>query len=66
MRILFKGTDPQEELWGGTCYNCKTVIEAQRKELKIESNQRDGSWAIASCPVCGKQIHLYKKERNNR
>lgn len=54
MKILQKGTLPEERIWIGECHNCKSTAEAFEKELiGITYDQKDGdcfSWEI--CPVC--------------
>lgn len=52
MKIVKRGKPPEEKIWVGTCYRCKSVIEAQEKELRITYEQREGTSATAICPVC--------------
>ena len=57
MRIIEKGKLPEERLWLGTCYNCKSKIEAKEKELSnIGHDQRDGWYGDGKCPLCKKTM----------
>ena len=57
MKIIKRGTPPEEVTYNATCYKCKTEIEFQRCEAKFSSNQFDGSMLSIECPVCGSMIH---------
>jgi len=59
MRITKRGFDPKFEIWTATCTNCKTEYEAERRELKVEDTQRDGSFAHKTCEVCGTSMIFY-------
>jgi hypothetical protein len=59
MRMTKRGQDPKFEVWTATCMNCKSEYEAQRRELKVEDTQRDGSFAHATCEVCDHGIVFY-------
>ena len=61
MRIIKEGKLPEKEIWSGECHNCKTVAEAERGELQVTYDQRDGSLGRASCPLCHKEMHFYPK-----
>lgn len=61
MQIIKRGIIPAERDWKGTCNYCKSIIEAKQAELKVENNQRDGSWGMAKCPVCGSSMNFYPK-----
>lgn len=62
MQIIKRGIIPSEREWKGTCYHCKSVIEAKQDELKVESNQHDGEWGDAKCPVCESSMNFYPKK----
>lgn len=54
MEIIFKGQVPGEQVWVGTCRNCKSRAKASQRELtNIVNDQRDGSHCWMTCPVCG-------------
>lgn len=53
MKITKVGTKPSDNMWVGTCGNCRSEAEATQAELKnIQSCQREGSWSWEVCPVC--------------
>jgi len=53
MKIIKKGKLPGEELFTGTCSNCRTRFECLRSEGKYEvGDQRDGPFLRATCPLC--------------
>lgn len=60
MKIIHKG-EPPADLWRGTCYHCKTVLECKSHELRnsYPGDQRDGPVGFLSCPVCGRDMHVY-------
>ena len=63
MIIIKRGILPAEREWKGTCYTCKSVIEAKQSELnQIENDQRDGEWGKAKCPVCNSLMNFYPKK----
>lgn len=60
MKIVRRGTPPNEILWRGTCHACKTVATAGRSELKVEEDPREGGeFGRATCPVCGDQSMIF-------
>lgn len=64
MKIISKGTPKAERVWRGTCYDCKSVVEAMEGELNTHCDQRDGWYADAvKCPVCTKMMHFYPVEK---
>jgi RNase P subunit RPR2 len=60
--IIHKGQIPDRTLQG-TCRNCRTVIEGQPEDCKHHSDQRDGDYHSAACPVCNRDIIMTKKPR---
>lgn len=62
MKIVKRGTPPEEHIWKGTCLTCSTVAEATGKEVAVHFDQREGQWATANCPVCNKQMNFYSTE----
>lgn len=61
MRIVERGTLPEEQLWQGTCTHCRTRIEFERHEGKFHDDQRDGSYVTIACPVCQMTIYGNRK-----
>lgn len=56
MKILKQGIDPKTVSKEVTCYNCDTVYEVKRAEMKYNSDQRDGGYYSFDCEICGKQV----------
>lgn len=52
MRLIRKGTPKSEQIWAGTCRNCRSEFEAKRGELVVTDDQRDGPFAWHQCSVC--------------
>lgn len=61
MRIISPGQLPEEQLFKGTCSNCKTVFECKRSEGKFSSAQRDGIMLEVTCPFCNKKAWAYPR-----
>ena len=62
MKILKHGTLPEQQMFRGTCHNCKTEFECQRHEGKyFAGDQRNGSFLEVPCPVCGKKAFAYPR-----
>ncbi len=64
MKIIFKGTPPPEKEWRGSCYYCKSIIDALQSELTgpIISDEREGDASIIKCPVCNSDMVMYPKK----
>lgn len=62
MEILYKGRLPEKRPWKGTCSHCKSIVAAEEGELKVESSQKDGEFAVADCPVCSRSMVFYPEE----
>lgn len=58
MEIIKKGKLPEDEVYYGKCYYCKTEMKSFRKELKFQSDFRDGDYYYHSCPLCGKTVYF--------
>lgn len=56
MKIIVQGTNPDVKPIRLQCMHCKTVAEAERKECRYNSDQRDGDFWSAPCPVCHRQM----------
>ncbi len=55
MRIIKHGKPPSEELYNGTCYKCKAIVECKKGELKYNAcdslDQRESPWYSVQCPT---------------
>lgn len=61
MKVTKKGTLPEEESWAGTCSKCKAEMVANRTELSITHDQRDGDTATATCGYCSEPgVYFHK------
>lgn len=58
MKIIKKGELPEEKIYTFDCRRCKSKVEAQQKEGKIQFDQRDGDCVIFKCPVCGENVYV--------
>lgn len=58
VKILVKGTIPEEQWYKGTCGHCHTEFAFQRKEAKYSSDQRDGDYFSIDCPLCSKPVYV--------
>jgi hypothetical protein len=64
MKIIRKGKLPSEDMFEGECYNCHSILQEKRGELKVQYDQRDNdSFAHAKCPVCGESAVLHPKQK---
>lgn len=61
MKVLKRGTPPEDNIFRGTCNHCRSEIEAERRELNdIQYDQREkGELAPAICPVCKRSMFVY-------
>lgn len=58
MKIIKKST--KVEVFRGKCYNCKSVVEADRKELDMTYDQREQyELGSGNCPSCGTIMGFY-------
>lgn len=62
MNILKLGVLPDKQTVEMTCSNCNCVFEAQKKEFKFHSDQRDGDVWMITCPTtgCNKVLYNYR------
>ena len=57
MKIVKQGKNPEDKVQRGQCRNCRTKIEAQKKELKFMNEDRgNGGNLYLECPVCNENI----------
>jgi hypothetical protein len=62
VKVIVHGQKPSERVFRGTCWNCKSVMEATVGELKITyGNPMDPEYfGQAPCPVCeAPVVHFY-------
>jgi hypothetical protein len=54
MKIIKRGTPPEQRIWYGKCRSCNSEIEAEQKELvNIQNDWREGTdFCWMKCPVC--------------
>lgn len=64
IRLIKKGTKPEERIYRGTCSICSSVVEASPSDGKVTSDQRDGNFFTFPCPNCGRQMHISIDARN--
>lgn len=55
MKIIAKGSIPEEQPIRMNCGYCKTVFEILRKE-GVQSSHRNESYLTYECPVCLRQV----------
>ena len=61
MKITKRGTPPEDGIWDGLCFNCRTEVEAEEKELRSLDpdafDQLGNTTRLIEkrgrCPVCG-------------
>lgn len=56
MKIIKRGSVPEDPIYFGICRNCKTEVEATKNEL-----QHNGSAYKADCPVCSLSMGFCSK-----
>jgi hypothetical protein len=54
MKIIQRGTIPEEREWKFSCYTCRTRFECLQSEGRYTWDQRDGDYLTVSCPVCAR------------
>lgn len=57
MRIIRRGTPPEEQLINTTCTNCNTEFEFYKKEARLETD-RNEILLVIECPICNKQCWI--------
>ena len=60
MKIIKEGQLPELDIFKGTCIHCKSVIEAERHELKANNDGRNGTDYIGPCEFCKKTMWFNK------
>ena len=65
MKVVVKGTIPEERIWEGTCGRCNSVMEEEGGKLKImvETN-KPLSYATTQCPVCFFTFIMHQTDRS--
>lgn len=56
IKIIKRGQKPENKIYQGECYRCKTVVEFPMGAAKYNSDQREGDFLSVVCPVCSHQI----------
>lgn len=63
MRVIKRGTIPENIPWFGECRKCTSEIEAEQGELKVEMCPRERyKFAHHACPVCGHPMLFHPKQ----
>ena len=57
MKIIKRGSLPEEKVYQATCNVCKTEVEFERKEAKYHSDLHNGDCLEMACPVCTHAIY---------
>lgn len=55
MRIISKGSLPQDKVYQSVCNQCKTVFEFKQSEGRM-TNDRNEMVLLVDCPVCKKTL----------
>lgn len=63
MKMIYRGTLPEERRYAGTCFNCGSMYEATEKELRYcqpppVSGQGEEGRYCAPCEVCSKTVYF--------
>lgn len=61
MKIVYKGSVPEEVPFHLMCSRCSTVVELKESEM-VTKDPRDGSFI--ECPVCGSSHLIYDTQTN--
>lgn len=56
MKVIQRGTPPEEEVYQADCNRCHSKLEFTRSEAKFREDQREGSWLEVTCPVCNNRV----------
>lgn len=57
MKVISRGILPEEQLYRTCCYNCKSILEYQKKEARIVTDRNEVSYVLV-CPVCSHSIYI--------
>lgn len=52
VRIIKRGTLPEEQEYQFECDHCHTIFVCQKSELRYSSSPKNESYYIIKCPVC--------------
>lgn len=52
MKVIHRGSLPEEAIYQATCNNCSSILEFMQKEVRWEHSQREGTYVHFRCPVC--------------
>lgn len=56
MKIIKRGTPPEEITNRKTCTKCHSELEYTRADIRSSPDPREQGWAFVKCPVCGNLI----------
>ena len=57
MKVISRGSLPEDQLYRTSCSNCKSVLEYQKKEASIVTDRNEVSYVLV-CPVCSHSIYI--------
>lgn len=64
MKIIKRGTPPEDVVYGAACIRCGTEFEFTRAEAEVSHDQQDlSSYISIACPVCGKAFYRQLSSR---
>lgn len=63
--IIRAGKLPEDQWYDHHCGNCHTHFKFQKKELKVSSDQRDGTSYSITCPFCKSMCWFYSLNGKN-
>ena len=61
MKILKRGTLPEERILNATCRKCQTEFEFAQSETTTVHDQREGDYLSIRCPLCSAPVFLSSK-----
>jgi len=64
MEILKRGHPEKTRIWKGRCTDCESEMSEVQANLTPVYDQRDGPFAMATCPVCKKEFFLFPTEEH--
>lgn len=56
MKIIKRGTIPEQRTHEASCNYCGTIFQFLQAEAKYHDDQRDGAYLSIACPVCQRTV----------
>lgn len=63
MKILERGTLPDNLLYKLRCRTCQTLFEFTQGEAELKPDHRDGNYLRIACPVCKAECTTRPKQK---